>query len=44
METLNLSELAEIICEEQADAAAARNIALHAGDRAQTCCCARTRR
>lgn len=30
METLNLSELAEIICEEQADAAAARNIALHA--------------
>lgn len=30
MEPLNLSELAEIICEEQADAAAARNIALHA--------------
>ena len=30
METLNLSELAEITCEEQADAAAARNITLHA--------------
>ncbi|MGI5884174.1 MAG: sensor histidine kinase [Candidatus Spyradocola sp.] len=29
METLNLSELAEITCEEQADAAAARNITLH---------------